>query len=179
MPCRSQHIGGLQGLFQPDAHHQPKARNLGHMGQCSQPGPQLGGALVYILQKSGGQQLIHHHIGTGAHHRVAAKGAAVAARAHTGGHGGAYAHRANGQPAAQPLGHAYNVRHKIVLLIGKQRAGAPHAGLHLVHNHQHIAAAAKLHRLGHIVFVQRHHAALALHHFHDHGAHIVGIQRGL
>ena len=132
------------------------------MGQLGDAGTQLHGAVVDIGQEAG-VHAVHHHVGTGADHRVAAEGGAMGAGAHALGHLFVHQHCADGQAAAQTLSQRDHVRLE-------EGAGAAHAGLHLVHNEHQIFFIAELAHSLHIVGVQRHDAALALDEFQHDGA---------
>ena len=139
------------------------------MRQRAQGGPEGRGAIVDILQKF----LVHgvdHRAGPGADDRVAAEGRTVAARAHA--RGGFFAgdDRADGQPAAQALGQRDDIGFEVVIFAREELAGAADAGLHFVNDEQDIARGAEIGDPVHIVGLQRHDAALALHKLHHDGA---------
>ena len=127
------HIRGLDAAKELDAHHQANAGKVLDHGQLGQTSTQLDGPLTDIGQEA----LIHpiyHHIGTGADHRVAAKGGTVAAGAHA--LGGLFVQQngTDGQAAAQALGQRDDIGLEVVVLTAQEGAGAAHAGLHLVHD---------------------------------------------
>ena len=72
------------------------------MGQLCDACAQLDGALVDI-GKEALVHAVHHHVGTGADHRVAAEGGAMGAGAHALGYLFVHQHCADGQAAARPL----------------------------------------------------------------------------
>ncbi len=128
-----QHIRGLDTAKELDAHHQANAGKVLDHGQLGHAGAQLDGPLTDIGQEALIHP-IHHHVGTGADHRVAAKGGAVAAGAHA--LGGLFVQQngTDGQAAAQALGQRDDIRLEVVVLTAQEGAGAAHTGLHLVHD---------------------------------------------
>ena len=82
-------------------------------------------------------------------------------------------HAAEGQTAGDALGEGHRVGGDAVLLEGKQRAGAAHAGLHLVNEQQPVPLFAQVGHGGDKGPVQGQHAALALDELEHHGAHVV------
>ena len=139
------------------------------MGQLGQTGTQLHGAVVDIGQEAL-VHAVHHHVGTSADHRVAAKGGAVGAGTHAAGDLFAQQHGTDGQTAAQALGQGNDVRLEVVVLAAQEGAGAAHAGLHLVHDEDQVLLVTELAHSLHIIGVQRHDAALALDEFQHDGA---------
>ena len=128
LPAGGQHIRRADAVLELDAQHQAQAGDGLHMGQLFQAGPQLGGVLPHTGQEAL-VQTVHHHVGAGADHRVAAKGGAVAAGTHPGGHLLIHQDRADGQAAPQALGQGDDVGPEVELFTGQEGAGAAHAGL--------------------------------------------------
>ena len=93
-------------------------------------------------------QRLEHRDAGGAGERVAAEGRAVRAGVEArGDRRSRRQHRADRHAAAEALGERHDVGHDAALLVGEQRAGAAHAGLHLVEDQQQPVSVAELAQL--------------------------------
>ena len=139
------------------------------MGQGLEACAQAGGLGQHVIHK-GFVHGIQHGQRTGADHRVAAESGTVGAGTHMLGNLGGHQHGADGQAAAQALGQRDDVRVQVKMLTGQELAGAAYAGLYLVHDEHQVALFAELGHLGHVVGIQRHHAAFSLDQLQHDGA---------
>ena len=78
--------------------------------------------------------------------------------------------RANWQAAGQGFGGSDYVRLNVVILVGEQRAGAPHAGLYFVYYQQYVIVRTNLLDGSHVFRRRDMHAAFALYRF-QHNSH--------
>ena len=108
----------------------------------------------------------HRQSGDGGH-RVAAKGAAMAARTEQPRGGSGRNAGANRKPIAQALGDGHDVGRKTFVDMDKPAATAAHPGLHLIHPQQGALLIADLPRLREITVGRHHHTVLALDRFED------------
>jgi hypothetical protein len=93
-------------------------------------------AAHHAIEEAGGQHHVQHRVGGGGGQRIAAKGGAMAAGREVFRHRFAGQYGPHREAAGDALGRRDHIRLDARLLIGEQRAGAPHAALHFIERQQ-------------------------------------------
>ena len=137
----------------------PRARTSATRGSSRRPSREP----LAELADAGEQRLVVEHVerrvGRRAGQRAAREGRAVVAGSEDVRQPRADHQRADREPAAEPLGQGHRVRHHARRLVRPQRAGAAHAGLHLVEHQRRAHLVARLARRPQHLVGHRVHAA--------------------
>src|SRR6478735_4152083 len=170
------------GAVELGAAHETRARHLDDAGLLAQERLELDAPGDGGVQQAVGLDRLEDGEGGSGRDRVAAEGGAVVARLEQRCRVAAGDRRADRDAAAEALGERDDVGlHAVEQLVGEPRAGAGHAGLHLVEPQQRTVAVGDPLGGGEVVRGRHDDAGLSLHRFEDdRGDRVVdrGLERG-